>query len=508
MKFNVKVNSFPMAYGVAVLLSVFIFWLQWRTMTVINDDGILYLQGVKRYWDFGFSTAQQLYSWPFYSILIAWVSHFFTLEPEATALGLNLIFQIMITLSFMGIVQRLGGRPFILWLGMIVVLFFPVLHHFRVQIIRDFGFWGCYLGSIYSLMVYAQTRRWGYGIVWGMLVLLAGLFRVEGLVFLWTIPFVAWFLPAKGWRERLNIFCMLSSVGWALLGAIFIWLFTGSSHSVDQTGRFSQIPFALIHGADFTLNNLSLAISQMKQAVLSREARDAGWIILACGLVGYFLFMLGKTFGIIYIGLWGYGIKVRALILAKSELIIIIGLFLVNLLIDLYFTANFLFISERYVAALLFIPLLWVPFAIDRLWEYWQQRETKPRWIIPTLTLTLAIISVFQFMDLGYSKIYLQKSGQWLRTETPINSRIYTNVPPVFYYARGLTDEWPKGIDQRLMAIQDGSWNQYDYLAIRYPHADSLLQHEIETKINLLPFKIFANERGGRVIVYRTTPQP
>src|SRR5579883_222646 len=189
------------------------FWLSYRE-TVINPDGICYLLSAQTVGTASLKEVIHLCpqsQWPFYSVLIYAVSQASHFSYTASAYFLNALFSLLSVTAFILIVKELGGSKRVLWLSALVILLNHEFISMREYIIRDHGFWAFYLASLYLLLRYFREPGLNLALAWSACLLIATLFRIEGAVFLLSLPFVSLLDFRVSFRQRLKAFFSLNT---------------------------------------------------------------------------------------------------------------------------------------------------------------------------------------------------------------------------------------------------------------------------------------------------------
>lgn len=136
--------------------------------------------------------AGRLYNWLFYPYLIAELASLTRFSFEVSAHLLNSAFTAITCCTFILVVKELGknsSRRLIL-LAAIIILSFPSINEYRQLIIRDHGYWAFYMVSSYFFIKsFKQPNLAGF-ILLITFSALSSLFRIEGVVFLITLPFI------------------------------------------------------------------------------------------------------------------------------------------------------------------------------------------------------------------------------------------------------------------------------------------------------------------------------
>src|SRR5207237_77321 len=104
--------------------------------------------------------------------------------------------------------------------------------------------------SLWLFIRYFQTwnsegQRIYFALTWSAVLIMASLFRIEGVVFLLFLPLAAFFNFNENFTSRLNSFLQLNIL--LLFGSVVLitWLLI---HPEQQLSRLSEIQFQLSHG--------------------------------------------------------------------------------------------------------------------------------------------------------------------------------------------------------------------------------------------------------------------
>src|SRR5205814_979947 len=127
--------------------------------------------------------------------------------------------------------------------------------------------------------------------------------------------------------------------------------------------------------------------------------------------------------------------KTKSARLASSSSVLIIWAYLIiNVVITLVFLAEHLFISKRYIMALILVLMLWIPFALNDLINKWP--SLKHRVFLSITALVVCISSLSGIIDFGHSKFYIRSAGNWIAEHVPKNATLYANDLQLMYYTQ------------------------------------------------------------------------
>jgi hypothetical protein len=481
-------------YFIAALVSIVLaFDGSWRA-SVINPDGICYLQSAATLASAGLHDAMQICGqakWPFYSMLIFGVVSVTKLSYISAAFFLNGLLSLVSVLTFIYITHLLGANRRVMWFAAATILLMHEFNSVREYVIRDHGFWAAYLVAIAGLIHYFRAPSWRYALLWSAATIVATLFRVEGILFLLLMPFTAFFAGQNRVEKFLQLNCL------TLIIAASLSLLALASHSALHANRLGEIEFQFAHGVAALVRDFHIHSAALGQYVLNGySARDASWI-LALMLIAWYVASFVINLSFVYTGLALFAMWRKLLPLDRAALLVVLGYFAVNVLITAPFLVEYMFLSKRYLLGMSLLFMLWVPFTLD----YLQRHVATRKVIFPAVILLMVLTALGGIFDFGYSKTYVRKAGEWLADNLPANANLYSNDLQVLFYSRHFgSDIFAKAnayADSN--ALADEKWRQYDYLALQVSRKNlAALQ-----QIHLIPYKIFANKRGDEVVIYK-----
>jgi hypothetical protein len=496
-----KIGIYLFAILSSILLSL---WFNAREM-VINPDGICYLQSAQMIGSTGLHAAMQLCDqakWPLYSVLIFMVVKATQFSYLTAAYLLDGFFSLISVLAFVYLTHLLGGSRRVLWLALGVILFASEFNSIRENIVRDHGFWACYLLSLVGLLHYFRSSQWRYALLWSCSLIGAMLFRIEGSLFLLYMPFAAWFCVDKTLKQRLNAFLQLNTLTFIVGIVGLVWLWFAAKYGMIDMGRIGEVEFQFAHGLQLITQNFHAATSALSQHVLSpNAAKDANFVLGLLLFVWYGFSVVGNL-SLVYAVLVVYAWRHHVLPKDTAARVVLWGYILVNVVITTIFLVENMFLAKRYLIALSLVLMLWVPFALDYL-----LKQRKRGSYLLTLFMMLVIVVSSNIFNFGYSKSYIREAGQWLSLNIPEEASLYSNDEQVMHYSHHFGNsifEKARSFTHADAMLMAGKWKQYDYLALRFNKHDMENNAAILKEIPLTPMQVFANKRGDRVNIYKT----
>jgi len=383
---------------------------------IINPDALLYLSAADEFKQGNFSNGIALYKWPFYSILISFLSSTFGLSLQSAAHVFNGTMHAMGIVGFLACVHALGGNKKTLVIAAILLLIFPSLNKYRSLIIRDAGFLAFYFWSLYHLLLAIQTdqiKRYCYAFI---LMLIAMLFRIEAIAMLAIVP--TYILYSKS-THKFYRFCwsgitiVIASV---LFFGISVWLFGEQSKSLES-GILGMLQASVQH-----LNeSLDFKLTIIRKQLLNEFSFKIAPFVLIVSVIGLTIYETLRRLAYVYAFLSWHALKNR-LVLQQTELRhLFYVLCLIQLILLFLFALINMFLISRHTMALTLTILLLAPFSLEFFFEKWQNRKTHSLGILKyTLPILLTIIGILGIdgLDLKTNKIELIEAGEWVSQNT------------------------------------------------------------------------------------------
>ncbi len=485
---------YPIAVFFSLLLS---YWIGARE-AVINPDAICYLQSAESISTVGLHAATQLCDqshWPFYSLLIFTLVRVTHISYLSSAYLWDGFFSCVSVLTFLYITSLLGGTRRVLAFAAVVILFAHEFNSVRQYIIRDHGFWAFYLVSVAMLIQYCRAPTWRYAILWSLASLLATLFRVEGVIFLLAMPLMVVLQREKTLSQRCRMFLQLNTVTLLLAVMLLVWILL--RHADLQQSRLGEVQMQITQGYSLLIQRFHAASNALAQQVLSPyAASDASWILSMMLITWYGVSVISNV-SIVFTALIIYAWFRKCLTIDAPTRRVIWAYIVVNVLITAVFLAENMFISKRYLIALSLLLMLWVPFALEDLYQ-----RIRLHWIFYVALSLIVLTSLGGIFDFGYSKQYINDAGVWLAENVPAQAALYSNDEQVMYYSKHFGNDIfvkSREYSDSAVALSQDKWKQYDYLALRLNKNTD----QIQNQINVSPVQVFKNKRGDQVIIYK-----
>lgn len=493
------IDQFDYIRPIAAILSLTTLFIAVNTQNPINNDGILYLQTADAFANNGWQEAMEYYNWPFYSILIAWLSQIAHLSFENSTYALNAALLVIIVISFITLIEELGGSRFVQFIGALIILSHPQLTHYQHYIIRGFGYWAFSLLALLYFIRFYKYLKFRHALSWGIFISIAILFRPEGLVICCFGPLILLFRKETAlWNKFGNIF-KTYSFNIIAISIIIVWWLNIPNRDISQLGRLSEFWDQLQEGLMLLSTNINEKASIIRQTVLHEYAKKWDLTMVISGLSGIYLYKLVGTLWPVHTLLFGHAFWKKLMPSEGGIKRVIIYFIILNLIIPAIFLGQKFFISYRFLIPASLLLLLWTPFSLHHILQRWLDKETvfKDNLLFPTLALAFLIMFVYAFIPPKQSKAYIISAGIWLKQNMMQQSKLHTNNSQLSYYAGKKFIEWD-GYDD--LAIPQ--WSPDDFVALKTYKKDYENITNTLLPLKLRPCKIFMNKEGHMIAVF------
>lgn len=493
--------------GVAVLVSLALSAWCLYLDPVINHDGILYLRAAEAMLDGGWRAGYAIYPWPFYAWLVALIHQTTGLALEPAAHLLDFLLQALAVWAFITLVKELGGDRRVMFAAAVVILVHGPFNDYRSFVIRDFGYWAFYLVALVWLVRFFRAPGFGAAVAWGASMVLATLFRIEGLVILLLVPLALLFRREHSFAARCGQLAMAQVVALAALIVLAGWSLAGAP--VEQTGRLTEPVQWVAQFWGQLAGGFRQRAAALAQAVLNQySARYAMAGVFA--LLGVIL--LGKTIGTLtplYTLLAAHAWRGRPAPLPGGMGRLLAWLVVLQSAILVGFLVNNFFLTGRHVVTWALTVMLLVPFSLVALYDLWLKRGADgraARWTFPTVCAVLVAMAVAGLTPSGPTKSYLKQAGFWLKSHTAPEAKIHGNNRIVAFYAGKRNENWARGFawEETAAVLKDKTWAEYDYVVVALDRRHPEHAAAVSAALGNAPVARFDNGRGDQVLVFAT----
>jgi len=497
----------------AVLISLFLSFINVMTDDLINGDGILYSEVADTLLKGDVKAAIAQFTWPFYPLLVGILSKLSFLSFETTAHLLNAGLLALLAYVFVRCSQVMGGDKWVALFAAILLLTNVTLNGYRDLIIRDHGYWALFFTALFFFLQYHQTKLTKYALGFGISILIGVLFRIEGIVFALWAPLILLF-QSSSWRERIYQ-CILPLVpiivvGITMLALLFIFpevkdkILASSKSEGNLLGPLSYFQTTL--GGIF--DNIVEKGRLIEEYVFDINARNMGTksiisilimmlvvkTISACGYIPAFFSMFTI-----------FTSRIRSRV---KSLNVIAGFMLINLLVLTTVVTTKTFLTPRYAMTFALLISLLAAFGLADFFR--AQASQQVVWRKRAKVFLIVILS-YMFLDgfisISADKTYLRESSQWLKDNAPAEARLFSNEESVYYYSgRKVNREillffYEETRFSRLPGAEQTK--PYDYVAVKVSRKQKGFDEKVIAWIGDEPVHRSGNKRGDMMLIFK-----
>ena len=496
-----------MTLSIGVIASILLSIWSIAIDDVINNDGIIYIRAAE-FWSRGdWEGALAVYKWPFYPWLIMAFSDTLGISFKTAGHVLNTTFFSLVVVFFVQTVHAFGGRSrMAIIIAMLIALLHPAFNEYRAFLIRDPGYLAAYLLGIYSLVCYRWSLRIRYSFFAILSFLIASLFRVEGLVFLFAVPILllaSYSGPTKWLWLRYMFSLSLILVLGGVLGGWFI---------VTEDGPVGlllmQDPLAvLVEGWSQIRIGIDEKLLIFEEQFLGPYSTGYAYLLFILTAVKVISSSIVFELEIPYVLLIGYGLYSHSLVKDQRLKRLWTSFIVINLGILTVFVLIMLFLAPRYPLAMTITILIAAPLILEKLISDIRNQKIKK-----TGKVFLILLAIWGLGE-SYSGLsnftraaHLRDAGYWLYDRTEKTSGpILTNNRKIAFYAsqKGgrevLTINSGTSVAQIPNLVKElGS----DFAGMRVKRDEIFMESELTRVIKSKPISVIENEHGDRVLLY------
>ena len=485
---------------IAALVTIFVsIWII-VTDDLINSDGVLYLEVAAKMLNGNWAASIEQYNWPFYSLLIAAVSKVSFLPLESSAYVVDVLTQTLLTFMFVRCAQAMGGNAKVAIFAAILILTNVTMNGYRDQIVRDFGYWAFFFTALYFFLRYQQLNLKKYAIGFSLSMIIATLFRIEGIVFLLFAPFIVFFSDIE-YKIR-NLIWLLSPVAFIAGIAAIVFLVADLP---DYVGRITDPLFYLKDAYQNIVVGISEKGRLLEKTVLLSGARDMGTESMFAILFMMLVAKIVSASGVIplYFSVTSYASD--SMRKAMMGLNVINGFMFVNLVVLIVFLLSHSFLSPRYTMTMALLMTLPASFGLAS----FMSNQYSNKWSRRGKIL-ITVMLVYMFLDgitsFGASKAYIREAGLWVSENAAEDARIAASDRSLYYYAGkpvNINIISAVAADLRNSKRLKIDKNKYDYLMIEVSRKQIAYDKKLTEWIGSKPVYQTSNERGDKVLIFR-----
>lgn len=481
-------------------------WVIWQSHGIVNRDGLLYIEVARHFslgeWRQGFA----LYNWPLYPLMMAGIHQLSGLTLVISAQIITIVAFAISTTGIMVLAREAGGgRNVMLAAGLLFSCANPLVNNYLPMILRDHGALAAHIWSIIYFMRFYRSSAWKHALAWGGLAVLATLFRIELIVYLFLLPMVILAEPSLAWRQRLNALFKAHGLllGTAVLLGIALLFHAGLDS--QHLGRLLDP----IREAQMLIQQLSQGLAEKSHTyadeVLGSFLDDYATSGIMLTLAYALLLKAATSAGWIHLGLGMYACKGKTSDKPHATNIFL-WLLLLGLIIATAIILTHFLLPKRYLQPIAILIVLYGAFGLVRLHAAWQSRARGSAWswAFPSVAALLVVHAFITLKPESTATFYDMKAAHWLAEHAAPDSKIFYDDLRLRYYAFGDSTSreeltWP----QTREVIKTGEYRNYDFIVIHLSRSHRTDQVWVTEQLGVEPAAMFENGRGRRVLIYQ-----
>ena len=390
-------------------------------------------------------------------------------------------------------------------LAALVAVLHPSFNEYRAFIIRDAGYLAFYLLALFWLARSVQISGLRYPAAVLGALMVASLFRIEGVVFLLSAPLLILTVRGKnGASPWARLTLTVSAAG--VLALVLGWWLVAPGGATVANGAASM-PLDVIGTAWHQItSSVSHKIAVLRTEFLGTYAAEYAWALFVFAVL---MILLSATFSqltipwaLLTIGGLALGVRFPRKPLNRIWLTLV-GMHLAILLV---FAVIKLFLAARYPLALAVTILILIPFALERVAQAirWHQLRTPARVLVIVLLLWAGGESV-SGLDNATRASAVKQAGIWIAAQSNAPGALVSNDRRLAYYAgrHGDLDFIEGNVGKILHGLRGDRWTDAEFVALRLTRHDTRTRDWVIEALGKAPLKVFEAESGDRVLVYR-----
>ena len=485
---------------VGVLISLLVSCFTILNPGLPNDDAYSYIRIAEIALNEGINASWQYYSWASYPLLIAFVGNLGT-DLITAAHIVNAFFLSLLVYSYISIVSFLNASKSVSILAATCILLFPTLNELRFDIIRDIAMWALSLFGLWHFLLFLESNRLQNFLVFCGSITLASLFRVEAIIYIFSLPIALLFdnRHQKQFRYQQLKKCTVIIV--SVLVLMFLLFQTMGINLISVLLRFISVYEPFLN--NFTSLNEDQNYS-LSRGIFGEYAQTYSGpylsLFVTAGLLAILFVKLFQGIGGPFFWLLAYGAFKRTISLDRLKVIPIFIFLLTNLTIVFIFITITKFVSTRYSMLFCLALILFIPLILDKIIERVQQTSLKILYN-RVLILFFGYCAFDSFISFGSPKTYINESLTWYQAENHLHKRLITNNHAIAYFSGEIENYDKVGRVISEKEILDLEANDLIFLETNYEALQIIGRESISPYINLQA--AFPNKENMRIAVYR-----
>ena len=456
---------------VYVILSVILSWrLNYVQHGWVNNDFVLYHESARLFLAGEWKQAFDIFQWPFYSILIAFLTKSLGTDLHLSAQILSVLFFGLVTYSILTIIRISNGQKLTISCGALILFSSTYLvGDVLPMLLRDAGAWAFFLLAIVFFIRFYRTNLWLDSILWQLSAIFATLFRIEYITYLVLIPFFLLFNSKLSLYQKNSKFIKANLIGIVLFLCLIVLLSVSSSLSIDDFGRLKEVPMLF---SDKYLTTVE--VFRSKSEIMDSQVLNGDWSSYSTfGLLLSFLGMAAltsfSTLGWLNTILLFFTKVKKMQISPDTRQILFFSVLLSSLNIVVILFSVFL-LAGRYTAPLAFVLMVLTSFSLAYLIT---KSDESDSYVLRGLVFLIVIFLMVGVLRNIWPKSeginFQQNAAAWLKSNNIQNNQVFFDNSRTRYYAKapfeGIVDKRSTYLED---AIKSHEIENYKYLVINH----------------------------------------
>lgn len=428
--------------GISLLISIIIY----SQSIITNTDGVLYLRVADIFLSDGFEAAKDLYSNPYYSILVALIAKFTGLTTFISAQALNSLTCAVIAWFIVDIARLISQSSYSPWIAGFLFILYPQFNEYRDFIVRDFLFWALVLAFMSCYIRFLLTLSSKFLIAGLVLLSVGTMFRTEAILFA-LLPVIC-LIPLKKHvivvRTTIRFYCWLLIIIAPATTILYLAngsIFDSATQYVDKLSMF---------GDSYT----RLSANFEDYLLLGYLTEYSGAAVLFSFLIILFLKVL-TSFTAPFLLLAGLSLSSsQDSRFSRLRVIPLLTAFIFYFSVVYIFLLSTTIIQGRHV---LLLSLLLIPIFSSWIENFGIALNSKKNGA-RSLLLTTMLFTVYLFTDsfftFGDAKKYRTDGVLWLQGNAP-QCKLLSNNSRVNYFSQ---------MDTQLIDLSEVGFSKSDFL--------------------------------------------
>lgn len=412
----------PAPVWLAFIVSLLLSWLAVGGSSVLNRDGMLYVDAARAFAAEGYPALIGRFDWPLLPMLIAGLNGLTGIGFESAGHAIN-AFLLAGTCALMVDLAR-RHQPddaALAWATCLVVLAMPGYNGYRDQLLREFGYWFFSILTFWLALRWERAGcRWRDALPCQLALVGAMLFRFEAVVFF--VALIAWQVVWAPVGERIRRVAGISALP---LLAMALLAVLGGTGLIDWPVRVLRyVDAANSLGNHRWSEHASRLVSS---GILPEYSREEAGYILFFGLLAVIPIKFFKMLGV-FVAPLAYPVVFGTGGTLARQWALLACAFLAHVVALMLFASDLLFLSSRYVSML---TLLVVPAVAAGLLMLLRR---LPGWRPAIVGLAL-VTMIANVVSVAPGQAHLSAAGGWLAAIAPDPAAVYVDDARVAYYA-------------------------------------------------------------------------